>query len=96
MTHAIDQRAAQARDDATLAAELAADMLGEPEPFDRASALGAVAVGLLLRAGGDVNRLAWAAAELALLLREARPVELVLPPAAADIRLAADFPRFGG
>ncbi len=102
MTHAlstaVERRYAQAHHDAEAAIELAA----ERPDVDRPQRVAHVAVELLHEHGPDragdsftryaLERFAWMAAELAVRADVHQAAEPEWPPAAADIRLASDFP----
>lgn len=94
MTHAlsaaVDERLTRARSEVAHRVDEAALALAFPVP--REVAVAASAVGLLDRYGIDFNGLAYVAAEALTQLAEARPVEPVMPPAASEIRNAAEFP----
>lgn len=104
MTHAVDQRVAQARDDADHATGQATELAALD--VSRELRVASLAIELLGRCSPDhtgnkaaeqaMKRLSYLAAELALRGAAREPAEPVMPPAAADIRHAADFPGFGG
>lgn len=104
MTHAlpaaVDQTLARARDNADDAAPFAAELVAA-YPDRRAYVVNAVAIDLLGERGCCPMHMAYTAAELAVRLAEQTPTPALdepIPyvPALDDIRLASDYPGFGG
>lgn len=104
MTHAlsaaVDQVLARARDNASDAVVFAGELLPD-HASRREHVVNAVALDLVAEHGCCALHMAYTAAELAVRLAEQTPTPALdepIPytPALDDIRLASDFPGFGG